>query len=672
MTSIVQFDTLSLLYAPSEVIMSTAKKHETQVIALAILLLFFLQLLADFIEHIYVFGLLGTSIPPEIAAVLFLLAPALLLLRRRRLPPVTLSILTALIIIARLLEPLLDTPGRMLLSGLGVAAFLLLLPTLLQYQGKKDPEETMKVWGESAFLALFASVCLRTLGSGLDFSTVGWGQIIGWVLAIIASIAWFRQGNSAPTATSSPSNPSAQWRWGRMLLLSLGLTSVLLLFYFVFSAPHVLARWTGADYRWILGVLVVAWLLGAWLAEKNWLTTSHTHLFLLNLLLVLALAATARLHQVDFPPSPEAYPLLAPAPGWWTQIPLVLALLLSPLLFLDFALFTSDLAAARPPTRTLGLIFTISSLYFVVMIFAHVFTTVYDYIPLVGPWFRDQFWLVHLLVGMVIILALTAVRPRRITLSKATWRMVSLLGIVTVAGGVFINASPTPPSSLPHQLRIQTYNIQQGYSEDGRRNFAGQLALLQEIDADIIGLQESDNARIAGGNADIVRYLSNALSLYSYYGPKTVTGTFGIALLSKYPIHNPKTYFLYSEGEQVAVISAEIRIGDQLLHVFVTHLGNGGPLIQQQQFLQLVQDEDHVIAMGDFNFCPNEEQYRLTTRFLQDTWTRKWPDWQDDRGQRPVDKIDHIWVSPDLTVLDAQFIDSPASDHPTVTATIAW
>ena len=102
----------------------------------------------------------------------------------------------------------------------------------------------------------------------------------------------------------------------------------------------------------------------------------------------------------------------------------------------------------------------------------------------------------------------------------------------------------------------------------------------------IIGLQESDTARIAGGNADVVAYLADRLEMYSYYGPSPVSGTFGIALLSRYPIGNPRTYYLYSEGEQVAITDADIRIDDKSYKVFVTHLGNDGPMIQVRQMLR--------------------------------------------------------------------------------------
>jgi hypothetical protein len=46
-----------------------------------------------------------------------------------------------------------------------------------------------------------------------------------------------------------------------------------------------------------------------------------------------------------------------------------------------------------------------------------------------------------------------------------------------------------------------TANIQQGYNADGYKHFYGQLALMRELEANIIGLQESDTVRIAGGGA---------------------------------------------------------------------------------------------------------------------------------------------------------------------------
>ena len=134
-----------------------------------------------------------------------------------------------------------------------------------------------------------------------------------------------------------------------------------------------------------------------------------------------------------------------------------------------------------------------------------------------------------------------------------------------------------------------TYNIQQGFDAEGNKNLDGQLAVIREVDPDILGLEESETARVANGNVDAVRYFADKLDMYSYYGPTMTTGTFGIALLSKYPIQNPTTFFMYSSGEQTATIHAGIIKDGKTYQVFVTHLGNDGPLFQLEQMLTTCQ-----------------------------------------------------------------------------------
>jgi endonuclease/exonuclease/phosphatase family metal-dependent hydrolase len=188
----------------------------------------------------------------------------------------------------------------------------------------------------------------------------------------------------------------------------------------------------------------------------------------------------------------------------------------------------------------------------------------------------------------------------------------------------------------------------------------------------VIGLQESDTNRIANGNTDIVRYFADNLDMYSYFGPKTITGTFGIALLSKYPIENPQTFYMYSEGEQTATIVAQITVDGQTFDVFVTHLGNGGPVVQQQAILQEVDGKQDVVLIGDFNFRPQTEQYELTTSLLDDAWLLIWPTGENDQGMDPLDRIDHTFVTPGMNVVDAWYLLSPASDHPAMITEIEW
>jgi endonuclease/exonuclease/phosphatase family metal-dependent hydrolase len=213
-------------------------------------------------------------------------------------------------------------------------------------------------------------------------------------------------------------------------------------------------------------------------------------------------------------------------------------------------------------------------------------------------------------------------------------------------------------------LKVLTYNIQQGYDAAGLKNYDGQLALIRQFDPDVIGLQESDTSRIANGNSDVVRYFADRLGMYSYYGPKTVLGTFGIALLSRYPIENPRTFYMYSEGEQTATIVAEITVGGKTYRIMVTHLGNGGPLPQIEDILSTLGDQPNIVLMGDFNFRPTTDQYRQATTALDDAWVSAGSPAPIGAGWDADRRIDHVFVTPEVEVVDAQYVPAALSDHP--------
>jgi endonuclease/exonuclease/phosphatase family metal-dependent hydrolase len=211
-----------------------------------------------------------------------------------------------------------------------------------------------------------------------------------------------------------------------------------------------------------------------------------------------------------------------------------------------------------------------------------------------------------------------------------------------------------------------TYNIQQGYDAQGQKNYDGQLALIRQMNPDVLGLQESDTSRIANGNSDVVRYFADRLGMYSFYGPKTVLGTFGIALLSRYPIENPHTFYMYSVGEQTATIVAEINANGKTYHIMVTHLGNDGPLPQLEDVLGTLDDQQNIVLIGDFNLKPTTNQYRLATAVLDDAWVRAGSPMPSGTEWEADQRIDYVFVSPQVEVSSAQYVPTSLSDHPTL------
>lgn len=654
--------------------------------------LVFLQLLSDFVETIYAFGLLRTSLTGEIVSVVLLFAPLVLLFARKGCPKVVLALLGCVVLVARLIVVWLGPGGKLIVSGIGVGSWLVFFPAWLWYVARAvPPDDDQNVpavtLGLGLALGLGLSILLRTLGAGFDISTYGVTQGIGW--AIVAVGGWgmwqlVRPGSTFPAVP--PETPVAfpRPRFGKVLGLSVGTLSVLTFIYFALMSPNVIARWAGVAYPFVVSGLALA--LGVW----GWLLIVHPHrlmrlspavLLLWNVVFVLALVLTLRAHQIHFPTEVSAYPLAEPAVALSGRLSLWVLLLSCPVVLLDFALCLRELLAIRPALPQLGGSFAVGALWLLILILAQVFTTVYDYIPVIGPWFRDRFWLVFLAVGLGCALPVLLARRVRDDSPVAEppspggasfnliWMGLCALIIVAAWG-----LSPRPPA-LPADastLRVMTYNIQQGYSADGVKNFAGQLTVLRGADADLIGLQESDTNRIAGGNADIVGYFARELRMYSYYGPSPVPGTFGIALLSRYPIEAAETFYMYSLGEQTATIAARVRVGDRSFNVYVTHLGNGGPLVQQTAILEWVRGRSDVIMMGDFNFRPESEQYRLTTLDFADAWVVQAEAAVIEPDFNPQRRIDHIFVSPGMQVVRARYLLSPHSDHPAMWADMTW
>lgn len=677
--------------------MRSQNRTYSELILFTILFLFFMQLLVDFVGAIYSLGLLQTSVPVELVSVVLLFAPLALLALPGELRGWPLVIVGEVMLVCRLFEVVLDGGPKMVLSGIGVGCFLVLLPALLWQHGRSERQTNSLTLALSFTLALALLILFRAWGSGLDVTMIGGAQAVGFALAVLAGIMLL--GLAAPE--EPPARPRSSRQSARMpappppsstlrtIALSIGLYSVITLVYFAFSAPNVIARWTGASYLFTVGVTVVCLSAFAalFLLRSDWLAyLTPPRVLAANLLFVLALVGTILAHQIRFPATAGDYPLQPPTVGVWAYLPLLLLLLLFPVLLLNLCLFLRDLTARQPTMRALGGGFAVGSLALLVLVLAQVFTTVYDYIPVIGPFFRDKFWLVFLLAGLGAALPLLAVDGAsytlddiapRLALPRWTAGVVPFLGVAAVLGAVATAARPAAP---PEQtsLRVLTFNIQQGYSEDGRKNVTGQLELMRQVDADIIGLQESDTNRIAGSNDDVVRYLADQLDMYAYYGPPVVAGTFGIALLSRYPLQNPQTFYMYSEGEQTATIQAEISVAGQTFNVFVTHLGNGGPIVQQQAFLQRVGDLPNVVAMGDFNFRPDSEQYQLTTTQLADAWLSVWPDGVEEPASDgaavidAADRIDHIFVSSDIRVGAARYLLTTESDHPAMFAEIDW
>ncbi len=665
-------------------------KIYSELILVSLILLIFFQLISDLVETIYIKCLLSNSLNENVLGILALLSPLVVFIigKGRDFSDKGVIAIGLIMVGCRVVEAFLTMEAKILFSGIGIACFFIYFPLYFLKKDAQEGEKNGLILGLGLAFAVSLSVLLRAWGSSLDISTYGLFQWIGWIIAFFAAIMIIEnalQIPALPTQEKSDRVPSSK---KKILGLTLGLIGILIVGYFAFSSPTVIARWTEMNYFVVIILLVMMITIFVVIASYKPELISKLNrkvLLIWNALFVLFLTLTIAVNQVIFIDDPAYYPIVVPATSIWQQLPAIVMLILSPILFIDFTLFSRELIKGRPSPRTLGGSFTIATLFFLLMIFANIFTAVWDYIPVVGGFFRDLYWVVFMVAGLAVALPSLLIMKKTLRFKMPAFNVkdrvkviiiIVIISVGTITGIFVVNARPITPMGAKNTLTIFTYNVQQGVNEPGVKNFEDQIQLIKSIDPDILGLEETDTARIAGGNSDLVRKFADSLNMYSYYGPKTVTSTFGVALLSKYPIKNAETFYMYSlqkwshTREQTACIEAEITIGAITYTVFVTHLGNGAPIIEQQEILQRVAQKSNIILMGDFNFKPDSEQYKITTQVLVECWdvakVKVVGAIPVDSDPIPAQRIDHIFISPTFKndVAYCEYFGGTISDHP--------
>ncbi|WP_210769104.1 endonuclease/exonuclease/phosphatase family protein [Ruania alkalisoli] len=280
--------------------------------------------------------------------------------------------------------------------------------------------------------------------------------------------------------------------------------------------------------------------------------------------------------------------------------------------------------------------------------------------------------------------------------------------VAAVAGGLLLAGSLAPASAEPPtapppvELRAVSYNIAAGRDADGEFNLDSTIAILDELDADVIALQEVDvhwGARSL--DLDLAAELADALDMnvgfapiYSFApgeegGPRA---EFGVAVLSEYPIieftnHDLTRLSTQSDTPEPApapgFAEAVVQAEGARVHVYSTHLDyRGDPTVREMQVadtLDILADDGPgatQILMGDFNARPEAPELAPLWTVVTDAWDEA----GDGSGfsfpaDAPDRRIDYVTVSDGVTVLDAVVPDTAlaaqASDHRPVVIDLA-
>lgn len=683
--------------------------------------LFFLQTVSGLVENVYILSLLDLTPHLTILGIFFLVSPLILLPFGSSIRLDKIFIVSALLlIIARLVLPLVSGSFAVLSAGIGVASFMVFLSSVFVVVNGDSNRSRILSGSQLSFeimlgviIATLLSIFFRTINSTVDLSLWGSYQVLGWVLGIIAvgCLLFLKKRTSSNSVSREEENEtdlngsepgsergsvpkSGKISTKKVFALAIGIVSVLILLWYVFSSPTILARCTKANYDLIIIGIMISFGVFSTLVlfEKDWfLNLPSWGLWLWNIFFTLSLVFTINIQRVSFPASPMEVAVTAPTVSTVGYLPLVLLIIFSPVLFLDIWILSRKLLDGKPTAKQVGLGFSLGAgLFTILVIFLQIFPYVWGYLDPVSEPFRNQFWLAFFVPAISVFFAsiFASFAPneslRRVTNFREngesqTFKLVSIgiiivLAMGSITGTLAITERASPPSKDPSTLTIMTYNIQQGVGPKGEEAFHEQLEIIRRINPDIIGLEESDTARIPRGNADVVRYFAEKLNYYSDYGPASVTNTFGVALLSKFPIKDSTEYFTYSEVDEVGTLEATIQLDNQPIKVFVNHPAGSYEVknahtAETLSRVRTYQDEGYpVVSMGDFNWNENSDHYENIVKVLQDSWRTYWGSETqvDNMGMESDARIDLIFLSPEFEVVNAVHILEPESmtDHP--------
>jgi len=221
------------------------------------------------------------------------------------------------------------------------------------------------------------------------------------------------------------------------------------------------------------------------------------------------------------------------------------------------------------------------------------------------------------------------------------------------------------------RLRVASYNIHACVGADGRCDPARIAAVLREIDADVIGLQEVDARPGETDTAMQMHYLAAALGLHGIAGPtlhRFGGHYYGNALLTRRPVLEVRHIDLtvYSR-EPRAALDVDLDIDGSPVRVIVTHLGllPGERRRQVRRLLDRLggNGSELVVLCGDINewFAIGRPLRWLHARLGRTDGVATFP------AVFPVFALDRIWVHPRGRMAGLTAHASPearlASDH---------
>lgn len=229
-------------------------------------------------------------------------------------------------------------------------------------------------------------------------------------------------------------------------------------------------------------------------------------------------------------------------------------------------------------------------------------------------------------------------------------------------------------------MKIMTFNTQHCLNFLTKEiDFERMAQVIRESEAEIVGLNEIRGKGVRASYADQTAILAKLANYPHYYFAKATEigagNPYGNGLLSKFPFKSvetipvpdphPKSGSEYYETR--CILKATFENG---LTVLVTHFGLNEDEQQNAVATALAQINcEKCLLMGDFNLPPESPILAPIYGKMQDAAAAiamplSYP------SDQPKIKLDYIFATPDIEIIDAKIPVVIASDHRPHTATI--
>lgn len=551
-----------------------------------------------------------------------------------------------------------DPLGDLVIAAIGTAAFVIALP-LFVGMARLEGETGTAVLGFGLLAGIALDVALNGWYLTYDISwQQGWTSVLLVALLVIVQMALLgavivRQSDFATSDTSTL----------RAALLWAAVGPYLYLQLLLFANIAYLTATTGWRLPEAYLALLLAHVAGV-AVTALWRASWQPPLALL------VVAGLVLLFLVAAPVGERSVP-------WLTAVAVLLGQVALAILLL-FILRALGAADGRPGLDHLTTAH--GNGFMLLIIFIFLYYAAYDVkLPFPNTWLPA---IALLLVGAAAFFVWrsgTEARPAAVvSVAPFVVAAVALLLVLPLLKLVSWN-DPAPVRGEGGPVRVMTYNLHNGFDARGYLGLEALANVIEQQKPDVIGLQEVSRGWIINGAVDKLTWLSQRLGMPFVYGP-TGDAQWGNAILSRYPIVSRQALKLPPAGLplQRGMLLAQIDVGNgEALNVINTHYhhrpaASEARVQHSNALLQQWRKAPRTVVIGDLNARPDTPEIMLlrTAGFI---------DVLDSAGilpgytaptPAPRQRLDYIWITPDLHATNAIIPTLSASDHLAVAATV--